>query len=377
MYEDVLLLARPEDHVFMFYTDMSVRVSFKDLHPLIDKCLDVQLVRCNRTGNNSDNALDFQLVSELGYQIARNAAKGICEIYFLVSCDGGFDAVVSYWRSRNILIQRLAPAQNAKQNLPRGPMTSIPGGATPVAIRPAFAEISKVAKRFRSLLQGTEYATWEYRIAESFVRLLHLHESGSNDKFVLAFRNEMTGMFGSGNSVYQRLKPAFAAAKIIAMDAQGRDSITDKAGSNTAELIEKSEKALDRAAEQAAAPAPLIKASGDAATPDQTQAQPMFQIIPDAELQKIFAIHNVSNTLKMQLSNKLQGNLKSEAKNIMGLMASSYDADINVWNRRYLRLLRSRYDVTNMPPLAKVITLSYWPNVTKTAIAAALKRLDV
>ena len=117
---------------------------------------------------------------------------------------------------------------------------------------------------------------------------------------------------------------------------------------------------------------PLITSENAAG---EAPAKPLYQIIPDDELKQIFKLHNVSGTLKAQLTSKLSGKLKSEAFAIMGLMASSYDDDIDKWNRRYLKLLRSRYDVTSMPPLAKVITTSYWPKVTKTAIAEALGRL--
>lgn len=374
MFDDVLSLARPGDKIMLFYTDASPRVLFKDIDTLTSSGAgggaEVRLIRCNRTGNNKDNALDFQLVSELGYQIARNACLGILEVYYLISCDGGFDAVVSYWRARNILIQRLVTAQNPNQTLPRGPMLTETGGPSPLAISPAFAEISKVARRFHSLLKNTAYAVWDYRIAESFVRLLHLHEAGSNDKFVLAFRNEMNHMFGSGNDVYKLLKPAFASAKIIVLDSDGSERPSEKAGDNAAMLLAREENLEAMAA--CVQSEPLITSENAAG---EAPAKPLYQIIPDDELKQIFKLHNVSGTLKAQLTSKLSGKLKSEAFAIMGLMASSYDDDVDKWNRRYLKLLRSRYDVTSMPPLAKTITTSYWPKVTKTAIAEALKRL--
>ena len=50
------------------------------------------------------NALDFQLVSELGYRLSQNADRE----YVIVSNDTGFDAAVRYWSTRKMPVSRLS-----------------------------------------------------------------------------------------------------------------------------------------------------------------------------------------------------------------------------------------------------------------------------
>ena len=50
------------------------------------------------------NALDFQLVTQLGYLLCENQENR----YVIVSNDTGFDAAVRYWKQRNMPVQRLS-----------------------------------------------------------------------------------------------------------------------------------------------------------------------------------------------------------------------------------------------------------------------------
>lgn len=54
------------------------------------------------------NALDFQLVSFLGYVIARHRELGIESKYFMVTNDNGFDCVKHFWSQHGVKIHRVS-----------------------------------------------------------------------------------------------------------------------------------------------------------------------------------------------------------------------------------------------------------------------------
>lgn len=58
------------------------------------------------------NALDFQLVSYLGYLIAEHLRHGYAVSYHIVTADKGFDNVVNMWRKFNIRIDRRINVSN-------------------------------------------------------------------------------------------------------------------------------------------------------------------------------------------------------------------------------------------------------------------------
>ena len=61
---------------------------------------DVLFIRCC-TGKN---ALDFQLSTELGYQISRVPDKR----FAIVSNDAGYDSIISYWKGRGRIVERIS-----------------------------------------------------------------------------------------------------------------------------------------------------------------------------------------------------------------------------------------------------------------------------
>ncbi len=97
---DILDTTGPKDHITVFYTDKSSHINCGQVCKLMEKGAGkVHWIKCLE-GNN---ALDFQLVTELGAMIERNEA----EEYAIISKDNGFNVVVNYWNSRNIHITRM------------------------------------------------------------------------------------------------------------------------------------------------------------------------------------------------------------------------------------------------------------------------------
>ena len=96
---DLLDTALEEDEILVFYTEKSPNMKYNNLIKLKQAPRDVTFMECC-AGNN---ALDFQLSTELGYQVHD---IGDTE-FIIVSNDTGYDAVVKYWRDRRIRIKRI------------------------------------------------------------------------------------------------------------------------------------------------------------------------------------------------------------------------------------------------------------------------------
>lgn len=91
---DEILLFYTENTPFLSYTDLDFIFPFKDRFTMI-KCY---------TGNN---ALDFQLVSYLGYLMKTGAKTQ----YIIVSNDTGYDAMVHFWTDRERSVSRLSSVE--------------------------------------------------------------------------------------------------------------------------------------------------------------------------------------------------------------------------------------------------------------------------
>lgn len=103
----LLVSSQQEDIVLVFYTQKSPHMNYENVRMLKETEKTAEFVKCFE-GNN---ALDFQLVTELGYRLREDAE---CE-YIIVSNDTGFDAVVRYWSARKMPVSRLSGKECAKQ----------------------------------------------------------------------------------------------------------------------------------------------------------------------------------------------------------------------------------------------------------------------
>lgn len=91
-----------DDEILVFYTEKSPHMNYKNLVLLKESSKDVTFIECSE-GNN---ALDFQLCTELGFQVHGSSDTE----YVIVSNDTGYDAVIKYWKQRNIAIRRIKGA---------------------------------------------------------------------------------------------------------------------------------------------------------------------------------------------------------------------------------------------------------------------------
>ncbi len=90
------------DRFLIFYTARSPHISYPNVVKLLATNRNLEFILCHE----GSNALDFQLVSYLGYQLCREPEH---EMY-IVSKDTGYDAIIRFWGERNITIRRISSA---------------------------------------------------------------------------------------------------------------------------------------------------------------------------------------------------------------------------------------------------------------------------
>lgn len=96
----LLTASQDEEEILVFYTQKSPHMNYENVRLLKETDREATFIKCFE----GSNALDFQLVSELGYRLQKDAK---CE-YVIVSNDTGFDAVVRYWTARKMPVSRLS-----------------------------------------------------------------------------------------------------------------------------------------------------------------------------------------------------------------------------------------------------------------------------
>ena len=108
---DILDTMETQDVIFVFYTGKSTHINCERAHKLMRNGIGrVQWIKCFE-GNN---ALDFQLVTELGAMIGLGKAAE----YIIVSKDNGYNPVVRYWNGRGIAVSKKATRADKKQEEP-------------------------------------------------------------------------------------------------------------------------------------------------------------------------------------------------------------------------------------------------------------------
>lgn len=103
----------PGDSLILFHTKIqnkfNISIPPEILKKLCQKGIHTHCIKCH-TGAPGDNALDFQLASELGAHIAEKAPQS--EEYVIISRDRGFEIVSEYWSKLGLpIICRSDPSQ--------------------------------------------------------------------------------------------------------------------------------------------------------------------------------------------------------------------------------------------------------------------------
>ncbi len=100
VWVELLEILGDEDEILVFYTDKSAHMGYDRIVRLMgQKRGIVRWIKCFE----GQNALDFQLVTELGSCLSQDGERD----YVIVSNDTGYDAVVRYWLQKGCRVSRL------------------------------------------------------------------------------------------------------------------------------------------------------------------------------------------------------------------------------------------------------------------------------
>ncbi len=110
---DLVSVANKNDRILVFYTDKSVHISCAKARMLYE--CDRNIIEWIPCSAGTKNALDFQLVTQLGAIIPRHAASE----YVIFSNDNGFDVVVDYWCKNGVRVSKAHKAPPRKQTPPQ------------------------------------------------------------------------------------------------------------------------------------------------------------------------------------------------------------------------------------------------------------------
>lgn len=172
--------------IYLLYTDTCKNISLDVLEKVIEKEIRIKMYK-TETGKN---ALDFQLSSLLGYTIKEH--EGMEDEYFIISKDTGYDAVVEFWKHRDIKIFR---AHDISGNITaQEPVKK----ETSPDKKKKSADISKATKEeVLQYLAVKDYSDAILNIVNSF-------------KTKSAISNGLNKMFKDGkksSAIYKKLKP--------------------------------------------------------------------------------------------------------------------------------------------------------------------------
>ena len=179
---------QPNDLILLFYTDSNSAqtVPFSTLGQMTATKANFKAVHCVK----GTNALDFQLVTYLGFLVAKSNKH---DNFIICSNDNGFDAVIVFWKNRGYNISR-----------------KLPEGLT----RPAVEQPQKVAsnnvctKTYIDMLKETGITgNQAEKVASVMLHTMNLPPKGKS----LQIQNQMKQNFGQkfGMVLYRQAKPVF------------------------------------------------------------------------------------------------------------------------------------------------------------------------
>ncbi len=97
----LLDMADENDEIIIFYTKNSPHMAYASVIKLLQEKRTIQFEECFE----GQNALDFQLISYLGYLIGTDNQK--TSEFIVMSNDTGFDPAVRFWKKKGFLVNRI------------------------------------------------------------------------------------------------------------------------------------------------------------------------------------------------------------------------------------------------------------------------------
>ncbi len=208
----------PQDRIILFYSQAANTLSFEIMDEMLAANIIPERVCIAQSGKN---ALDFQLVTFLGYLIAKNKA----DAYYIISKDTGYSAAVTFARdylntkvaikpSIQAVLRSATPTAKPKKDKKKAPI-SLRKRATVVQVQvqpivnaadatAAMAVSAISADMVRDLLPDT--------VTDEMAQQIFNCLSDSHSK--TEFHNALQQSFSNEDSklYYHCLKPSFATA---------------------------------------------------------------------------------------------------------------------------------------------------------------------
>ena len=181
--------------VRVFYTNHGAKLSYDELGRLNKINAIFQFTKCKE----GTNALDFQLCTQIGHDIG-TVGEGIDIEYVIISCDRGYDAVVSYWKERNMNVRRVAINTAFKVD---GNILSIPGMVTE---KDMMSNCETLLSQITCINSDDRAAV--RRIIMSFAKNDQINSNSAVD----ALRYDYSKEFGSekGNTLFNQTKKVWS-----------------------------------------------------------------------------------------------------------------------------------------------------------------------
>ena len=212
--------------LLIFYSEQHSTISIT-VHQELERSRIRKTYMPIKTGGK--NALDFQLVSWLGYEIAKNGG----EQFVIVSKDTGFDAVVDFWQKRNVSVSRhpdlrkavkktfLKRASEVAAEIPEEPVLP---EETREEDKSGKAKKSKLKKKEKRGDKKKNAAAKENRVFQGDVKSLIPEFSGEASRIAETLRvhktkqavnNALVKIYGTetAGKIYKGIKPLLKGRK--------------------------------------------------------------------------------------------------------------------------------------------------------------------
>ncbi|MBQ8923072.1 MAG: hypothetical protein IJ060_13110 [Oscillospiraceae bacterium] len=132
--------AAPDDRVILFYSHAANTLSFEIMDEMVNSGIMPERVCLEHSGKN---ALDFQLVTFLGYLIAKDKA----DAYYIISRDAGYQAAIAFCQEYFGVKVQLKPSMKAAIGTLKKQKTAGTAAAAPKPLpKKQKAEKSKTGK---------------------------------------------------------------------------------------------------------------------------------------------------------------------------------------------------------------------------------------
>ena len=218
---DAVLQDEEVGEVIVFYTKNSQPVPLTALPRLGGIWPKLTFIECCV----GQNALDFQLATELGFRVA--GAPG--DEYLILTRDAGYDAIVKYWQQKGISVTRITP-DDVKP--------AVPAGTTAVAVTPAPLPAKAPAEKRRRTRTAKPKAAPPAEpgiakrladaelsdVSEKVAAILERERAASDDKRLTRIYRSLIQVFGQtrGLTIYNAVKPGIRAyyTKIAAASSE-------------------------------------------------------------------------------------------------------------------------------------------------------------